>query len=255
MARRISVLLSLALCLGLWACKSGPSSSDSDAAAMAERKAAHIEGLLVRRGLAAQALDDALSALPDLVRMTEAAYDLGRIQIKGRALSNNLLADYVSRLGHTRSLMNLNLGGSVARAAGGRTWVEFSLQAEVRAPAFPSGPSGASAAGRLGELEKSIAVKPDSAGTLRAIQRLILEASLQMTKFAPGAEAPGEFTTAMPVTIELSGDVSAVGRFLEEMSALPELWVVDRFSLRAVSPDDRRSPVRASITARAYFGR
>jgi hypothetical protein len=31
--------------------------------------------------------------------------------------------------------------------------------------------------------------------------------------------------------------------------------VVDRFSLRAVSPDDRRSAARAAITARTYSGR
>jgi hypothetical protein len=255
MSRQACVLLSLVLGLGLWACKSGPSSSAPDAAATAERKAAHIEGLMARRAQAARILDDVLSARPDLVRLTEAAFDQGRVQIKGRAPSNNLLADYISRLGNAASLANLSLGGSVAKTAGGRSWVEFSLQADARDPAGPSGSPGASPAARLAELEKSIGARPDSAGTLRAIQRLILEAGLQMTKFAPGAEAPGEFTTALPVAIEVAGDVDEVSRFLGGLAALPELWVVDRFSLRAVSPDDRRSPVRASITARTYFGR
>jgi hypothetical protein len=255
MACRASVLLLLALCLGLAGCKSGPSSSAPDEAATAERKAAHLEGLMARRALAAQALDDVLSALPDRVRLTEAAYDQGRVRLKGRAPSNDLLADYISRLGDAGSLKNVSLGGSTARIVGGRSWAEFSLQADVRDPALPSSPPGASPAARLAELEPSLASRPDSAGTLRSIQRLILEAGLQMAKFAPGAESPGEFTTAMPLTVEVTGDASSVGRFLGSLAALPELWVVDRFSLRAVSPDDRRSPVRASIAATAYLAR
>lgn len=255
MPRRMFALWLLALCLGLAACKSGPSSSAPDEAAMAGRKAAHLEGLLARRALAGQVLDDVLAALPDPVWLTEAAYDQGTVQIKGRAPSNNLLADYVSRLGEARSLQDPSLSASVAKVAGGRSWVEFSLRAGVREPEPPAAPPGLSPAARLAELERSLAPKPDSAGTLRAVQGLILDAGLQMAKFAAGAEVAGEFTTATPLTVEVVGDPRAIGRFLDGLAARPELWVVDRFSLRAVSPDDRRSAARAAITARTYSGR
>ena len=88
---------------------------------------------------------------------------------------------------------------------------------------------------------------------LRELQRLALDAGLQMTKFAPGAEVPGEFTSALPVAIEVSGDMTELGRYLRGLAALPSLWVVEKFSFKAVSPDDQRSQVRASITAKTYL--
>ncbi len=88
---------------------------------------------------------------------------------------------------------------------------------------------------------------------LREIQHLARDSGLQMTKFAPGAEVPGEFTSALPVTIEVSGERNELRSYLRGLAESPSLWVVDRFSFKAVSADDARAPVRASITARAYF--
>jgi hypothetical protein len=39
------------------------------------------------------------------------------------------------------------------------------------------------------------------------------------------------------------------------MIDLPRLWLVKRFSFRAISNQDAGSPVRASITAQTYFWR
>ena len=44
-----------------------------------------------------------------------------------------------------------------------------------------------------------------------------------MTKFAPGAEVPGEFTTALPVAIEVSGDQNEIRRYLKGLADLPRL--------------------------------
>ena len=262
MARRASLLILAGACLALSACNSGPSSSSSaaasssgkDQAAALERKVEHIEGLLARRAQAGRVLDALISALPDRVRLTEAAYDSGKVRVKGNAPSNNLVADYLSRLEGSPSLMNVALRTSAMKIARGRESQEFALEARPQeASRARQPPPTCLLAARLAELEKALPARQDNAAMLRDLQRLALEAGLQMTKFAPGAEIPGEFTGERPVAIEVSGGPSALGRYLKGLSELPRLCVVDKFSFKAVSGEDPRSPVRASITARTYF--
>lgn len=254
-------IICAAVCLTLAACGSGPSSSGRASSARAEaatleRKIAHLEGLLARRSQAAGVLDALTAALPDRVWITEAAYDAGKGRVKGAAPSNDILADYIARLGESPSLANLTLGGSVLKTVKGRERVEFALNAVAwEAIPDPAASAAAAPAARLEELEKALPSRQDSSATLREIQRLALDSGLQMTKFAPEAEVSGEFTTALPVALELSGSLNELGRFLPGLAGLPGLWVADRFSLKAAQPDDPRSPFRASIAARGYFKR
>ena len=74
-----------------------------------------------------------------------------------------------------------------------------------------------------------------------------------MTGYTPSAEVPGEFTTALPVAIALSGGCDGVVDFLRGLAALPTLWVVEKLTLKSAAADDPRSPVRASLSAKAYF--
>jgi Tfp pilus assembly protein PilO len=76
-----------------------------------------------------------------------------------------------------------------------------------------------------------------------------------MTKFVPGVEIPGEFTSELPVTVEVAGDRDGLGRYLRSLAGLPRLWLVERFSFKAASAEDPRSEVRASVAARAYSPR
>ena len=253
MARGRSIWLCWGLCLALGSCNSGPASSGSsgsassgkDKAATLGRKAEHIEGLLARRGVAAAVLDDLMSALPDRAWLTEVTYAAGKVQAKGKAPSNNLVAAYLSRLEGSPSLTNVTLRSSAMKIVKGRELQEFALEAVARDVERTSAP--------LEELEKALPARLADAEMLRDLQRLTLDAGLQMTKFAPGAEISGEFTTEWPVAIEVSGDQSELGRYLKSLSELPRLWVVDKLAFKAVSADDPRSPVRASITARTYF--
>ncbi|MEN6559408.1 MAG: type 4a pilus biogenesis protein PilO [Acidobacteriota bacterium] len=258
MIRKTPSPLILGFCLALAACgsgpsSSGPSSSARDEAATLERRVEHIEDLLARRPLAARVFDDLISALPDRVWLTDVVCDAGKVRIKGAAWSNDLLADYISRLGESPSLENLALGASVLKTVNGRERAEFSLAAAVREepPGAPA-PAGAPLTSRLEELEKDLPARQDSSAMLREIQLLTLDSGLRMTKFAPGAGVPGEFTTALPVVIDVTGSPSELRRFLRGLAGLPGLWVVERFSVKTVSPDDPRSPVRASVSARAY---
>jgi hypothetical protein len=248
------------LCLALAACNSGPSSSGSaapgeDEAALLGRKADVLGGLIARRQTAAQALDELMSALPDRVWLTEVVYDETGVQVKGRAPTNNLLSDYLSRLERSSSLADTVLRGSAMKTARGREWVEFFLQAAVREPGAAPAPAGAGPAARLDELEKAFAPRQDTAQTLRELQMLALDAGLQMTKFVPGVETAGEFTSELPVTIEVAGGRADLGGYLRGLAGLPRLWLVERLSFKAASGDDPRSEVRASVSARAYFPR
>jgi hypothetical protein len=254
------ILFCLSACLLLAACNSGPSSSASsssklDEAGVAARKIGHIEGLLARRPAAGRIIEDLISALPDRVRLTEVSYDSGKVRIKGVASSNNLLADYIARLGDSPSLADLTLGGSVMKTTRGRESWEFTLAAVAADAAGEAASPGSDPAARLAELERMVPARQDSAATLREIQRLALDAGLQMTKFVPGPEVAGEFTAELPVAIEVQGGWNEVSGYLRGLAELPGLWVAAKFSCKAVSAADPRSEVRASITGRTYFAR
>ena len=258
--RRYPLVLLAAGLLLIPACKSGPPSSGSsageDGAALIERQVEYLEGLLALRGQAGHALGALNSALPDRVWLTEVAYDdSGRIQAKGMAATNNLLADYVMRLGENPSFTNMALGGSVMKTVRGREAQEFTFEIALLEPPAQAAPAGVPPTDRLKELEKTLPVRRDAAGMLRQLQGLASDAGLQMTWFAPGAESAGEFTAELPVTIEASGDLRSLARYLDGLAGLSPLWVVEKFSARAVAPDDPRSQVRAAITARGHFAR
>lgn len=247
MSRRSASFLAIGLSAGLLlaGCNSGPSRSGSPAAkgapSAAERKAAYLDGLMARRGEAERAWNAIAAALPDGVWLTEAAYDGGKVRIKGRTATNNLLADYISRLGESPGIVNLALGGSAMKTVRGREVQEFSFTA-LAAPARENAAA-----------PEELPPGPDTAAILREVQRLALDAGFKMTKFTPGAEVPGEFARNIPVMVEASGDRTAVASYLGGWAGLPGLWIIEKVSLRAASPDDPKSPVRISVLARAYF--
>ena len=260
MTKRTALISCLGVCLSLVGCNSGPSSSDSSSpaereAAALERKAEHIEGLLARRPLAAQALDALTLALPDRVWLTEVVFDPTGIQIKGNAPTNNILADYLTRLYESSDLADVTLRGSSLKTVRGRERVEFLLAASARDTGTAPPSAAATPASRLEALEKTLPARQDPSAMLRELQRLALESGLQMTKFVPGVEVAGEFTGELAATIEVAGGLSDLGRFLRGLAELSRLWVVEKLSLKAVAADDPRSDVRASISAKAYFAR
>jgi Fimbrial assembly protein (PilN)/Pilus assembly protein, PilO len=260
MIKRVALVAGLGVCLTLAACNSGPSSSAASSsrqaeAAALERKADFLEGLLARRSSAARTLDALTSALPDRVWLTEIVYDPKGIQAKGNAPSNTILADYMSRLAESPSLTDVTLRGSSQRTVRGRERVEFLLQAAARDAAAVPPASGASPAARLARLEKALPARQEPSEMLRELQRLALDSGLQMTKFVPGVEVAGEFTGELAATIEVAGDRAEVGGYLRDLAGLSRLWVVERFTLKAIAPDDPRSQDRASVAAKVWFSR
>jgi len=94
-----------------------------------DRKITLIESLNAQRDLAPRLMDELSRRLPDWVWLSDVTYDEKGIQIKGRALSNNLIADYIASLEASPQIMNVNLVSSTQRTAQGDQYLEFSLRA------------------------------------------------------------------------------------------------------------------------------
>ena len=268
MMRKGPLVGCLSACFVLLACQSGPSSSgpdrasDQDQAVALQRKIDIVEGLMSRRLLAARAWDDLSTTLPDRVWLTEVVFVSEAVQIKGRARTNNLLADYVSGLERRPGLTQVMLVSSIQKRARNIEFQEFALRASVvdAGGENPSAPgvgaeSGSTAAltARLEELERALPAGKETSGILRQVQQLAYDSSLNVTKFVPGNEIQKDFYSEWPVAIEVAGTRQALGRFFRKMADLPGIWLIRNFSMKAVSDQDADSPVRASITALTYL--
>jgi Tfp pilus assembly protein PilN len=105
-----------------------------------DRKITLIETLNAQRDMAPRLMDELSRRLPEWVWLSELIYDDKGIQIKGRALSNNLIADYISSLEASPQIMNVNLVSSTQRAAQGDQYLEFSLRAVLEKKPEPVPP-------------------------------------------------------------------------------------------------------------------
>lgn len=105
-----------------------------------------IETLNAQRDLAPRLLDELSRRLPDWVWLTEVVYDAKGLSIKGRALSNNLIADYISGLEASPQVMNVNLVSSTQKTLQGDQYLEFQLRATIEKKPEPVPPPGAAAA-------------------------------------------------------------------------------------------------------------
>jgi len=95
------------------------------------KKITLIESLNAQRDLAPRLMDELSRRLPEWVWLNEVTYDDKGVQIKGRALSNNLIADYIGGLEASPQLMNVNLVSSQQRTSQADQYLEFSLRAVI----------------------------------------------------------------------------------------------------------------------------
>ena len=105
-----------------------------------DRKINLIESLNAQRDIAPRLMDELSRRLPEWVWLNEVVYDSKGIQIKGRALSNNLVADYISSLESSPQVMNVNLVSSTQRTLQGDQYLEFSLRAALETKPEPPPP-------------------------------------------------------------------------------------------------------------------
>jgi len=112
-----------------------------------DKKITLIETLNAQRDLAPRLMDELSRRLPEWVWLSEVTFDDKGVQIKGRALSNNLIADYIAGLEASAQLMNVNLVSSQQRTAQGNQYLEFSLRAVIeKKPELVAAPATAAPA-------------------------------------------------------------------------------------------------------------
>ncbi len=95
--------------------------------AVFQRKIGLINQLRAMQDSAVTIMDELSKMLPDWVWLTELTSQGQMIQIKGNALSNNLIADYIYNLEGSPHFTNVNLISSTQRSGRGAQFMEFSL--------------------------------------------------------------------------------------------------------------------------------
>ncbi|MFQ6109448.1 MAG: PilN domain-containing protein [Candidatus Aminicenantales bacterium] len=99
-----------------------------------ERKIHLITRLKAQQPVAVRIMDELSKNIPEWVWLTETSYKDQTIEIKGRALSNNLIADYIYNLENSRYLQNVNLISSTQRTEQNNQFLEFTLTARYVLP-------------------------------------------------------------------------------------------------------------------------
>ena len=94
------------------------------------RKINLIKQLKAHQEVAVTIMDELSKNIPDWVWLTEVNYKQQTIEIKGRALSNNLIADYIFNLENSPYLYNVNLLSSTQRKIKNNQFLEFILTAQ-----------------------------------------------------------------------------------------------------------------------------
>jgi Tfp pilus assembly protein PilN len=102
--------------------------------AVYERKIGLINQLQAQRDSAVTILDEISKKLPDWVWLTDVSSQGQVIQIKGNALSNNLIADYIYNLESSAHFANVNLISSTQKSGRGAQYLEFSLTLNYMLP-------------------------------------------------------------------------------------------------------------------------
>jgi Tfp pilus assembly protein PilN len=97
--------------------------------AIYQKKINLIERQKLRQGIPVQIMDGLSKGLPEWVWLTEATYDKRVIRIKGKALSNNLIADYISNLEGSDLFTEVNLLASTQKRIKSDNILEFSMNA------------------------------------------------------------------------------------------------------------------------------
>ncbi len=99
-----------------------------------QRKINLINSLKARQEIAVRTMDELSKNIPGWVWLTETSYTAQEISIKGRALSNNLIADYVYSLENSPYLSDVKIISIAQRSVQTNQFLEFTLTARYDLP-------------------------------------------------------------------------------------------------------------------------
>jgi type IV pilus assembly protein PilN len=100
-----------------------------------EKKISLINNLKSQREIAVRIMDELSKNLPEWVWLNEVTYENQLIRIKGRAMSNTQIAEYISKLEDTEALSQVNVIEITQKTQRNEQFLEFILSA-----AYGSGP-------------------------------------------------------------------------------------------------------------------
>ncbi|NOR12454.1 MAG: hypothetical protein GQ545_04295 [Candidatus Aminicenantes bacterium] len=103
-----------------------------------KRKIRVITQLQSRQENAVIIMDELSKHLPSWVWLTELGFSAQEVRVKGRAVSNNLIADYIFNLEESPNFRNVNLISSTQRRVRNNKYLEFSLTAVFVGPSLTS---------------------------------------------------------------------------------------------------------------------
>ncbi|MDD8014976.1 MAG: PilN domain-containing protein [Acidobacteriota bacterium] len=102
-----------------------------------ERRINLINQLKSQQGVAVHIMDEISKCLPEWVWLTETSFNGKQIQVKGRALPNNLIADFIFNLENSPVLESVNLVSSTQKTSRLDEYLEFGLNAMVTGTQAP----------------------------------------------------------------------------------------------------------------------
>jgi type IV pilus assembly protein PilN len=108
--------------------------------AFLEKKIGLITTLKARQGGAVRIMEEISRDLPDWVWLTEANLRGPVLELKGRALSNIQISDFMRNLEKSGIFDSVGLGASTQRTQGTNAYLEFTVTAGIAAPAVVAGP-------------------------------------------------------------------------------------------------------------------
>jgi len=107
-----------------------------------ERKINLINQLKPQQHVAVRIMDELSKHIPYYVWLSEATFNKETIHVKGRALSNNLIADYIYSLETSPYFFNVNLLSSTQKTVRDNQYLEFAINASYVAQPQSESQSG-----------------------------------------------------------------------------------------------------------------
>jgi type IV pilus assembly protein PilN len=102
--------------------------------ALIVRKIDLINQLKSQQGVAVNIMDELSKHIPYWIWLTEVTYSKQSLQIRGRAIDNNLISDYIYSLETSPYFSDVNLQSSTRRESKGNEFYDFSMTAVLASP-------------------------------------------------------------------------------------------------------------------------
>ncbi|OUD12145.1 type 4a pilus biogenesis protein PilO [Thioflexithrix psekupsensis] len=107
----------------------------------------------------------------------------------------------------------------------------------------------------LADLQRSLPSKADVGDLIQNISQAAIGSGLRVQLFEPRPEVTGEIYVTQPITLRLSGDYHAFGRFVSNVAAMPRIVTQEEISISA--PRNVAAGVAQNITmemvAKIYY--